>query len=125
VAAQKVNMDFDKDFTLTDNSCPTEQGVEEKLLLREKFAGKVLVQTEQQAQAAATRLRGNAANGAKAQKLFMENEIEVANKAFAELQAKTKEFEEEVVKDAVRLEEEVVKDAVKLEQAVVGGSESQ
>jgi violaxanthin de-epoxidase len=78
------------------------------VLLREKFAGKVALQTEQQVQAAATRLRGNAENSAKAQQLFVKKEIQQAESAFKELSAKTREFEEEVVKDASKVEKEVV-----------------
>lgn len=98
-AAEKVNFDFDKDFTITDNTCK-EQNSQEKTLLKEKFAGKVALQTEKQVQAQATRVRGNALNGVKAQSLFVKSEIGQAEKAFEELSTKTKEFEEEIVQSA-------------------------
>ena len=89
-AANKVNFDFDKDFTLTDNSCPVQS---DQLLLREKFAGKVVLQTEQQVQAAATKLRGNAFNGVKARKIFVDQEGGQAQQAFKELSGKAGQFE--------------------------------
>lgn len=112
-AAKKVNFDFDKDFVVTDNSCPT-QSTGDRTMLREQFAGKVALQTEQQLQAQATRLRGNAVNSVKAQKLFFDQEGTVIEKAFKVLDEKTREFEDEVVKDAIRLEEEVARDGDKL-----------
>lgn len=93
-AAQKVGFDWDKDFTITDNSCPT-QSKGDQLVLREKFAGKVALQTEGQLQAGATRLRGNVVNSVKAQVLFVEDEIGQAQKAFEKLQGETKKFEQE------------------------------
>ena len=97
-AAAKVNFDFDKDFTLTDNSCPAELSEDEKLILREQFAGKVALQTEQQLQAAATRFRGTAANSIKAQKIFFEDRSTQAQQAFTELAEKVEQFEKEVTK---------------------------
>ena len=91
-AAKKVNFDFDKDFTITDNACPT-QSKGDQLVLLEKFAGKVALQTEEQLQAGATRLRGNVVNSVKAQVLFVEQEISQAQKAFEQLSADAKKFE--------------------------------
>ena len=68
----------------------------DKLLLREQFAGKVALQTEQQVQAQATRFRGNAVNSVKAQKLFFENKLESAEKAFQVLEEKVTQFETEI-----------------------------
>ena len=99
VAAQKVNFQFDKDFTITDNSCPVQS--DNPLVLKEKFAGKVALQTEQQVQAAATRFRGNAVNGVKAQLLFVEQEVDQAERAFLELAERTAEFEQTQVKELV------------------------
>jgi len=96
-AAQTVGFDFDRDFTLTDNSCPSELSSSESLLLKEKFAGKVILQTEQQLQAQATRFRGNAANSVKAQKLFFDQRSEQAQKAFVQLEQNVQDFEKEVV----------------------------
>lgn len=92
-AAKKVNMDWDKEFVITDNSCPVAPSAGESLVMREKFAGKVILQTEQQVQAAATRFRGNAANSILAQKIFFEGEDKAAGKAFQDLQEDVKEFE--------------------------------
>jgi violaxanthin de-epoxidase len=92
VAAQKVGFDWDKDFTLTDNSCPT-QTDKDKLILRERFAGKVALQTEEQIQAQVTRLRGNAVNSVKAQKLFFAEESPQAEKAFNVLNNAQNKFE--------------------------------
>jgi violaxanthin de-epoxidase len=99
-ASQKVGFDFDKDFAVTDNSCPTELSEGEKRLLRERFAGKVVLQTEEQLQAQAVRVRGNAINSVKAQKLFFENELPVIEQAFKNIEEKTKEFEAEAIKGA-------------------------
>lgn len=139
-AAAKVNMDYDKEFTATDNSCPT-QSDEQRTLLREKFAGKVVLKSEEQLQAAATRFRGNAVNSVKAQKLFFSSDGPAVEEAFKKLQDNSKTFEnevstsavekafkqlgddtkaigEEVVKDAQQLEKGVVKDAQQLEKGV-------
>ena len=99
VAAQKVGFDFDRDFAITDNSCPSEPSAQEKTLLREKFAGKVLLQTERQLQAQATLVRGNAANSVKAQKLYFENRAESARKAFQQLTQNVQDFEKEIVNE--------------------------
>lgn len=120
-AAEKVNFDFDKDFTVTDNTCPVMED-KEALILREKFAGKVLLQTEKQVQAAATRFRGNAANSVKAQVLFVEKELDQAEKAFEELSSKTTEFEQEVVRNAAKVESAIEKEAIKEVATPLSGS---
>jgi violaxanthin de-epoxidase len=107
-AAKKVNFDFDKDFVATDNSCQI-MDPSERLMRREKFAGKVALQSEKQVQAAATLVRGNAMNGVKAQSLFVKQEIQEAGKAFEELSSKTVEFEQEIVGDAEKVVKELVK----------------
>merc|ERR1719491_97378 len=96
-AAKKVNFDWDKDFKLTDNTCQTISSGE-VTLLREKFAGKVALQTEKQLQAQAVKVRGNAANGLKAQVLFVNDELNQAEKAFSKLGKSTAEFENDVIK---------------------------
>ena len=117
-AAKKVNFDFDKDFTATDNTC-TEISEGERIMMREKFAGNAIIQTEEQIQAAAVRARGNAANSVKAQKMLIEGDVEKAEKAFLELENKAIEFEKEIVKDVVGLENELVKDVTLLEKEIV------
>jgi len=96
-AAKKVNFDWDKDFSLTDNTCKTITD-DEVTLLREKFAGKVALQTEQQLQAQAVKVRGNAANGLKAQALFVNQELKQAETAVSKLSESAIEFEKELVK---------------------------
>ena len=93
-AAQKIGYDFDKDFAITDNSCPTQEG-KEKLLLREKFAGKVFLQTEESVVAQATKFRGTALNSVKAQKVFFSQEGAAAGKAFEKLSDDVQKFEAE------------------------------
>lgn len=96
-AAKKVNFDWDKDFSLTDNTCKTITD-DEVTLLREKFAGKVALQTEQQLQAQAVKVRGNASNGLKAQALFVNQELKQAETAVSKLSESAIEFEKELVK---------------------------
>jgi len=96
VAAKKIGYDYDKDFTATDNSCKV-IGKSESVLLREKFAGKVLLKTEESAQAQATKFRGNAVNSIKAQKIFFSNEGKTAQKAFEQLDNDVKKFEQETI----------------------------
>jgi len=91
-AAKKVNFDWDKDFTATDNTCKVLDS-KETLLLREKFAGKVIVSSEKQVQALSTKARNNSVNSIKAQKLFFAGETTEATKAFQELQQSIKAFE--------------------------------
>ncbi len=117
-AAKKVNFDYDKDFTVTDNTCKEmEKG--QSVLLREQFVGKMALQTEEQLQAATVRARNNAANGVKAQLLFVNDELSQAEKAIELLEKKTVEFEKEIVSDVVKLEREIVKDVVGIEQEIV------
>jgi len=117
-AVKKVNFDFDKDFEITDNSCkPFDQA--DAFKMREQFAGKVAIQTEQQLQQQAVLVRGNSVNAVKAQKLFVENELTQVEKAFEELKNKAEEFEKELEKDIVFVEKEIVKDVVLLEKEVV------
>jgi violaxanthin de-epoxidase len=93
-AAQKVGFDYDKDFEAVDNSCPTlAEG--DALVLREKFAGKFLLKSEESVRATATRLRGNAVNSVKAQKVFFSQEGEAAQKAYEKLSDNLDQFEKE------------------------------
>eukprot|EP00526_Cylindrotheca_closterium_P011580 CAMPEP_0113619770 /NCGR_PEP_ID=MMETSP0017_2-20120614/10051_1 /TAXON_ID=2856 /ORGANISM="Cylindrotheca closterium" /LENGTH=481 /DNA_ID=CAMNT_0000529375 /DNA_START=107 /DNA_END=1552 /DNA_ORIENTATION=- /assembly_acc=CAM_ASM_000147 len=118
VAAKKVGYDFDKDFELPDNTCKAvDKG--ESLVLREKFAGKVLLKTEDMVQAQATKVRGTALNSQKAQKVFFSNEGAAAGKAFQELEKQVKQFEKEVVSEVQVLEKEVVDEVKLLEKEVV------
>lgn len=111
-AAKKIhNWDFDKDFAVTDNTCGTmDKG--EALVLREKFAGKVAIQTEQQLQAQAVMAARMASNSVK-------DELGQAEKAVETIERGAQTFEQELIKDIVAVEQEVVKDVVAVEQEVV------
>ena len=117
-AVKKVNFDFDKDFEITDNTCKA-YDKSQTLLLREQFAGKVAIQTEKQLQQQAVIARGNSVNAAKAQKLYISNELNQVEKAFEELKDKAEEFEEEIVKDVQVIEKEIVDEVKILEKDVV------
>merc|ERR1719253_83739 len=91
----------------------------ESFLLREKFAGKVAIQTEKQIQQQAVIARGNSVNAVKAQKLFFSKELDQAEKAFEELKAGVDEFEDEIGKDVKLIEKEVGKDVKLIESEVV------
>lgn len=91
-AAAKIGYDFDKDFTITDNSCrPIDS--KESLLLKEKFAGKVILQTEKAIQSQSTKFRGTAINSVKAQKIFFSDESKAAQEAYERLSNDVKTFE--------------------------------
>ena len=115
---KKVNFDFDKDFTITDNSCKdlTEK---DKIVLREKFAGNVAIQSEKQLQNELVKARGMAVNNVKAQKLFIDDEFGQAKKAFDKIENNVEKFEKEIIKEGQLLEQEAVKDVVTLEQEIV------
>lgn len=120
-AAKKVNFDFDKDFTVTDNTC-TEISEGEKILLREKFAGKAAIQTEEQIQAAIVRVRGNAVNRVKARQIAADGEIDQTKKAVQELENTAATFEKEVVKGIVtpleQMERKIVEEVELVEKEV-------
>jgi violaxanthin de-epoxidase len=110
-AAEKVNFNFDKDFDRVDNTCGTmEKG--EALVLREKFAGKLLIQTEEQLQAQATIAARMASNSAQTQTKQAEKALEI-------LEKKVAAFEEEIIQDIAGVEKEIVKDVVAIEKEVV------
>jgi violaxanthin de-epoxidase len=114
-AAKKVNFDYDKDFKANDNTC-TEMSNGEKILLREQFAGKGAIQTEEQIQAAMINARGNAVN-------VVKTDVKTAETAFEELEKKAFNFEKEVVKDVVspleKIEKEIEKDVIEVEKKIV------
>jgi len=90
-AAKKVNFDFDKDFDVTDNSCKTlEKG--EAVVLREKFAGKMAIQTEKQLQQQAVMARTAAANE-------IGTVESVAGKDLKKIEGTAVNFEKELAKD--------------------------
>jgi violaxanthin de-epoxidase len=99
LAAEKVNMNFDKQFTLTDNTCPSEPSDEEIVLLRERFAGNAVLSTERQLQAQATLLRGN-----------VQEETKQFSSVALKLEKRVADFEKEVIREAEELEKELEKD---------------
>mmetsp|Transcript_32726 Transcript_32726/g.68820 ORF Transcript_32726/g.68820 Transcript_32726/m.68820 type:complete len:485 (+) Transcript_32726:91-1545(+) len=110
-AAKKVNFDFDKDFDLNDNSCKTMDKGEE-VVLREKFAGKMAIQTEKQLQQQAVMARTAASN-----------EVGVVEKsaesAVQRIEESALQLEQELASDVGKVESEIVKDAVKVEKALI------
>lgn len=90
-AAKKVNFDFDKDFTLNDNTCKVMQDGE-RVILREKFAGKMAIQTEKQLQQQAVLVRT-----ATLQSLDMTEKT--AEKAVQNIEEKAVLFEKELAMD--------------------------
>jgi violaxanthin de-epoxidase len=115
-AAKKIhNWDFDKDFVITDNTCKVlDQG--EVVKLREQFAGKVAIQTEQQLQAQATMAARMAGSTIK-------TDEDLALKAIGDLEKQAEQFEKsiekEIVKDVTAIEEEIVKDVISVEKEIV------
>ena len=107
-AAKKIGYDFDKDFAVTDNTCKPLDN-KDSIMLREKFAGKVLLQTEQSLAAQATKFRGNAANSIKAQKIFFGNDSKSAQEAFEKLSKDVQKFEESFEDDVQKLEKSFTK----------------
>ncbi|KAL3807919.1 hypothetical protein ACHAXA_000358 [Cyclostephanos tholiformis] len=110
-AARKVNFDFDKDFTLTDNSCRVMRD-DERIMLREKFAGKAVIQTEKQLQQQAVLARTAAVNS-------VGGVEQVAEKALKKIEDKAVEFEKELVTDVVKVENAIVKDVGEVEEEIV------
>jgi violaxanthin de-epoxidase len=117
-AAKKVKFDFDKDFTITDNTCKAITDGD-ALLLKEKFAGKVFLQSEKQLQAQAVKLRNASVNSIKAQELFFSDELGQAQKAVEELSATARDFEKEISKKVETIEEDIVQEVVEISKDVV------
>ena len=121
-AAKKVNFDFDKDFGVTDNSCKImEKG--EAVVLREKFAGKMAIQTEKQLQQQAVMARtaaGSKAGGvekeAEKDLKLLEDDLVLFEK---ELAKDVSSFEKEIVKDVEAVEKVIVKDVEAVEKEIV------
>lgn len=90
-AAKKVNFDFDRDFSLNDNTCKIMQDGE-RVILREKFAGKMAIQTEKQLQQQAVLART-----ATLQSLDMTEKT--AEKAIQNIEEKAVLFEKELAMD--------------------------
>lgn len=90
-AAKKVNFDFDKDFEITDNSCKVLKKGEE-IILREKFAGKMAIQTEKQLQQQAVLARTAATNEVGVAE-------KAAEKALQRIEEKALQFEKELAQD--------------------------
>jgi len=111
-AAKKINnWDFDRDFNVNDNTCKVlDKG--EQVLLREKFAGKIVIQTEKQLQQQAVLARTAAKNEV--------GTIEKsAEKAVKRIEDGALKFEKELIKDVGGVEKEIVKDVVKVEKEII------
>lgn len=93
------------DFTLTDNSCKKQ--AESNLVLREKFAKKLVMTEEEQLQQQLTTLRSAAKN------TLLKEEKE-AQKSILFLEKELEAFEAEIAKDA----NAIVKEAEKVEKVV-------
>ena len=115
--SEEISDMYDKDFKETDNTC-VEMSDGERTLMREQFAGKAVLKTESQIQAAAVRARGNAANGVKAQKMLIEGELGQAQKAFSELEKTALSFENDIVKDLNGVERKIVQEVEEVEKEV-------
>merc|ERR1712127_742910 len=110
-AAKKVNFDFDRDFDVTDNTCKAlDKG--ESVVLREKFAGKMAIQTEKQLQQQAVLARTAASNE-------VGTVEKSAEKALQRIEDKAVQFEKELAKDVGKVEQEIVKDVVNVEKEIV------
>lgn len=101
------------DFTLTDNTC--KENTESNTVLRERYAGKVLITQEKQLQEQLTAARSAAVN------TVVEDE-KVAEKAVGrlerDLEVYIEELGAEVVKDAIAVEKEIEKDVVGVEKEI-------
>ena len=98
------------DFKSPDNSCKAESG-SERLLLREKYASKVLLTGEKALQEEVTQVRRAASS-------TIQGDVKTAGKAALKLEKLAADFEKEIEKDVVGLEQEIVKDVVGLEREV-------
>ena len=97
------------DFTLTDNTC--KQQSETPLVLREKFARKAVIQTEDQLQEALTAVRANAVDS-------IDRTEKGAEKSVLKLEAEVEKFLDEIGRDVVVVEQEIEKDVVAVEKEV-------
>ena len=101
------------DFTLTDNTC--KENTESNTVLRERYAGKVLITQEKQLQEQLTAARSAAVN------TVVEDE-KIAEKAVGrlekDLEVYIEELGAEVVKDAIAVEKEIEKDVVGVEKEI-------
>merc|ERR1711983_524008 len=103
-AVSKVNnWDFEKDFTITDNTC-MDLDSKEVLSMREKFLGKVAIQSEKQLLQQSVKLRNNASN-------VIKKEEKVIEKVVRE--------EEKIIENALREEEKIIERALKKEEKAV------
>jgi hypothetical protein len=104
-----ISVNFTVSFiSYTDNTCGTmEKG--EAILKRKQFAGKVLIQTEQQFAQRAVLARSTAVNGIKAQKLFFDNEFDQDEQAFETLGKSVATFEEAALKTIAGASAEIKK----------------
>ena len=110
-ACDKAGLGFKfADLKAPDNSCSAESA-SERLLLREKYASKVLLTGERALQEEVTQVRRAAAS-------TIQGDVKVAAKAAKKLEKLVADFEATAAADARALEKEIVKDVVNIEKEV-------
>lgn len=91
-----------KDFSTTDNSCKVE---EDPSVLREKFAKRAIIQTEDQLAEALTVVRSNALDN-------IDRTEKGAEKSIQSIEKEAESFVKELGKDALIVEKEIAKDVL-------------
>ena len=99
------------DFTLTDNTCKLAS--ESPVVLREKFAKNVIINTEEQLQEALTSVRANAVQS-------IDRTEKGAEKSITFLEKEAEMFAAEIGRDVEAVEREVEKDLEEVEKDVGG-----
>eukprot|EP00640_Fibrocapsa_japonica_P001149 CAMPEP_0113938888 /NCGR_PEP_ID=MMETSP1339-20121228/5300_1 /TAXON_ID=94617 /ORGANISM="Fibrocapsa japonica" /LENGTH=422 /DNA_ID=CAMNT_0000942211 /DNA_START=146 /DNA_END=1414 /DNA_ORIENTATION=+ /assembly_acc=CAM_ASM_000762 len=97
------------DFTLTDNTC--KEQTESALVLREKFAQKLIIQEEEQLVEALTSVRQNAINTLIKDEKFLEQSV-------LKLEKQIEAFRDEIALEVVALESEIGKDLMLIEKEI-------
>ena len=109
-ACKKAGIDFAA-FRVPDNSCSAESA-SERLLLREKYASKVLLVGEQALQEEATQVRRAAVS-------TIAKDAKGAEKAALKLEKLVEGFEAEAARDVLRVEAAIERDVVAAEKELV------
>ena len=109
-ACKKAGIDFAA-FRVPDNSCSAESA-SERLLLREKYASKVLLVGEQALQEEATQVRRAAVS-------TIAKDAKGAEKAALKLEKLVEGFEAEAARDVLRVEAAIERDIVAAEKELV------
>merc|ERR1719261_1791466 len=109
-ACAKAGLDF-AEFRVPDNSCSAESA-SERLLLREKYASKVLLVGEKALQEEVTQVRRAATS-------TVSGDIKSAEKAVVQLEKLAADFEAEAARDVLRVEAAIERDIVAAEKELV------